>query len=142
MKTYFVYILKCSDDSYYTGITNNLERRLTEHNQGINPKCYTYNRLPVKLMYFDKFDNPNDAIAAEKQLKGWSRKKKEALFERNWDRIHELAKCRNITSHLNYNKSSLDSARDDSARDESGVSASADTKNKRHENDNKNYNSE
>ncbi|MDW7680837.1 MAG: GIY-YIG nuclease family protein, partial [bacterium] len=101
--------------------TNNLERRLNEHNQGINPKCYTYNRRPVKLMYFDEFNNPNDAIDAEKQIKGWSRKKKEALFKRDWERIHELAKCRNVTSHLYYHRPSLDSARDDgknSARDD------------------------
>lgn len=65
-------------------------------------------------MYFEEFNNSNDAIAAEKQIKGWSRKKKEALFKRDWEKIHELAKCRNASSHLNYHHPSLDSARDDS----------------------------
>ena len=78
---YYTYILKCSDDSYYIGVTNNVERRLIEHQEGINITCYTYSRRPIDLVYFEKFIDILQAIAREKQLKGWSRKKKEALIE-------------------------------------------------------------
>jgi len=116
MKTYYVYIVKCADQSYYTGITNDIERRLYEHHYGIDPKCYTFNKRPVKLMFIQEFLNPVEAIAAEKQIKSWSRKKKEALIQNNWDLLHELAKCGNETSHVYYQKPSLDSARDDKKR--------------------------
>lgn len=91
---YYVYIVQCSDGMYYTGVTNDLERRLWEHNTGFISDCFTYNRRPVVLKYEEHFTNINNAIAREKQLKGWSRKKKEALFERNWKLISELAKSK------------------------------------------------
>lgn len=97
MKTghnYYVYIVRCADGYYYTGVTNDLERRLWEHNTGYNPGCYTYKRRPVELMYYEHYHNINNAIAREKQLKGWSRKKKEALFSNNWDEIKKLAKSK------------------------------------------------
>jgi len=89
---YYVYIVKCIDGSYYTGITNDLERRLWEHNTGYNPSCFTFKRRPVVLMYEELFHDISKAIAWEKQIKGWSRKKKEALFIRDWNKISELAK--------------------------------------------------
>jgi putative endonuclease len=104
MNTYYVYIVKCTDQSYYTGFTNNIERRLHGHNHGINPDCYTYKRRPVKLMFIQDFSNPKDAITDEKQIKGWSREKKEVLFQGDWNKIHESAKCKNSTSHINYKK--------------------------------------
>lgn len=76
MKKYFVYILKCSDESFYTGITDNIDRRLIEHQSGINKKCYTHSKRPLDLVYFEEFQNPNDAITWKKRIKGWSRKKK------------------------------------------------------------------
>lgn len=91
---YYVYIVKCSDDSYYTGVTNDLERRLHEHNTGFNESCYTYKRRPVELMYHEMFNDVNRAIAWEKQLKGWSRKKKEALFKEDWEELKRLAKSK------------------------------------------------
>ncbi|SKC15074.1 GIY-YIG nuclease family protein [Dyadobacter psychrophilus] len=75
-----VYILKCSDESYYTGVTNCLERRLAEHTSGRKETSYTYSRRPVELVFSRKFKYVNDAIAFEKQVKGWSRKKKEAII--------------------------------------------------------------
>jgi len=108
MKTYFVYILLCSDNSFYTGVTNNLTRRLHEHQTGINSSCYTYTRRPVKLMRALQFNNPNDAISAEKQIKGWSRKKKEALINGDWCMIHEFSICSNESSHKNYVRPSFD----------------------------------
>ncbi len=92
---YYVYIVRCSDDSYYTGITNDLERRLFEHNSGYVKNCYTFKRRPVELKYYCHFFDVNQAIVWEKQLKGWSRKKKEALFKEDWNEIKKLAKSNN-----------------------------------------------
>ncbi|MFN8287592.1 MAG: GIY-YIG nuclease family protein [Chitinophagales bacterium] len=89
---YFVYIVQCADGTYYTGVTNDLERRLVEHNTGDNVKSYTYNRRPVVLKHYDHFMDINQAIAWEKQVKGWSRKKKEALFRNNWNDLIALSK--------------------------------------------------
>jgi putative endonuclease len=97
-KTYTVYILKCADDSYYTGVTNALDRRLAEHNSGANPESYTSSRLPVELVFLYEFKYVNDAIAFEKQVKGWSRKKKEAIIGGNWEALRELAECMNKTT--------------------------------------------
>lgn len=94
MKDFFVYIVKCSDDSYYTGITSNPEQRISEHN---NRKYtgYTSTRLPVILVYSYRFHNADDAIKAEKQIKGWSRAKKEALIEGDFEKLKELARPKN-----------------------------------------------
>ena len=95
MKTYYVYILKCSDDSYYTGVTNNIDRRINEHNEGDNIFAYTYSRRPVKLVWHTESNDINYAIEKEKQIKGWTRKKKEALINRDYDLLVELAKSKN-----------------------------------------------
>jgi putative endonuclease len=87
MKTYFVYILKCKDDSYYTGITNDLERRLNEHHSGKNKDSYTHDKRPLTLMWFETFNDILNAIATEKKIKGWSRRKKKALIDENWDKL-------------------------------------------------------
>ena len=91
MKHYPVYILKCADDSYYVGVTNDIESRFAQHNSGLNNKAYTYSRRPVALM----FQDVNQAIAFEKQVKGWRRAKKEALINQEWDRLPELSKAYN-----------------------------------------------
>ena len=93
---YYVYIVECSDEFYYTGITNDLERRIIEHNNGLNIDCFTYTRRPVILKYYEHFQDVNQAISREKQLKGWGRKKKEALFISDWDKVKELAKNNNL----------------------------------------------
>jgi len=96
----WVYILKCSDGSYYTGSTTDLERRLAEH----HAKTYsgfTSIRLLVTLAFSQEFPTIEEAIVAERMIKGWSRKKKEALINSNFDLLHELAKCKNETSHEN-----------------------------------------
>ncbi|TDB65945.1 GIY-YIG nuclease family protein [Arundinibacter roseus] len=99
MYQYFVYILKCSDDSYYTGITNDLERRFFEHQTGLNPNSYTHSRRPLELVFHLEFQDVNQAIAFEKQVKGWNRKKKEAIINNHWDQLKPLAECKNKTSH-------------------------------------------
>ena len=90
MKDYFIYILKCSDDSYYTGVTNNLEKRINEHQSRLI-KGYTSSRLPVKLVFSERFTDINDAIRFEKQVKGWTRKKKEALINRDFDLLVKIS---------------------------------------------------
>lgn len=91
MKQYFVYILLCSDNSYYTGITNDLERRLYEHENGLNPESYTHRRRPIKLVFHEMFTDVNQAIAFEKQVKGWNRTKKEAVINGNWHLLPQLS---------------------------------------------------
>lgn len=93
MKHYTVYILLCSDKSYYVGVTNDVESRLKQHNDGINPKAYTYSRRPVQLVFQEHFNDVNQAIAFEKQIKGWRREKKEALINRDWDKLPDLSKA-------------------------------------------------
>lgn len=105
-KYYCVYILKCADSSYYTGVTNDVERRLAEHEEGYHPESYTYSRRPVELVYADYFTNPKQAIAFEKQVKGWTRAKKEALIAGDWNKIKTLAKCANPTNSENQKKES------------------------------------
>jgi putative endonuclease len=80
MKQSFVYILKCSDKSYYTGITSNLESRMFKHNLGFYPDCYTFRRRPLELVFYCEFTDINMAIEKEKQIKKWSRAKKEAVI--------------------------------------------------------------
>jgi putative endonuclease len=82
MKTYFVYILECSDRSYYTGLTSNTER-IQEHNIGKYCNSYTYARRPVKLVYYEEFYDVWQAIDREKQIKRWSRAKKQALINKS-----------------------------------------------------------
>ena len=88
-----MYILQCRDNSYYTGVTNNIERRLFDHQQGIDPKAYTFKRRPVQLVFYETFNDINQAIAFEKQVKGWRREKKEAIINGDWNKLPELSKA-------------------------------------------------
>jgi putative endonuclease len=67
MKCMYVYILECADSSYYTGVTNNIERRLNEHNEGIDPESYTYSRRPLVLKHYEYYTDPEQAIMWEKR---------------------------------------------------------------------------
>lgn len=87
----FVYLLKCSNGKYYTGSTTNLEKRLWQHQNGEGSN-FTKVHLPVKLVYVEEFERIDDAFYREKQIQGWSRKKKEALIAKDFDLLHELAK--------------------------------------------------
>jgi len=113
MKTYWVYMLLCADESFYTGITSSLEIRVGQHQFGVDPKCYTFSRRPVKLVHASDFRNVDDAIAWEKHLKRWVRAKKMALIENDWPRIQKLAECVNETAAKFFGESSFDSAQDD-----------------------------
>ncbi len=99
MKFYYVYILKCNDNSLYVGITSDIERRLMEHNAGKYPEAYTHSRRPVALAFCQDFTNPNQAIEFEKKIKKWSRVKKQSLIDENFDKLQGLSECRNATHH-------------------------------------------
>lgn len=101
VKYLYVYILKCSDDTYYPGVTNNPERRLIQHQKGLKKDSYTSTRLPVELVYCELFSDFNLAIDWEKKIKNWNRLKKEALIKQNWDKLKENSECKNETSHKN-----------------------------------------
>ena len=92
MKIYYVYILKCFDETYYTGFTSNLEGRFIEHQSGKHKDSYTYSRRPLHLVFYAEFTNPNMAIESEKQIKKWSKAKKEALINNEFDKLPNLAK--------------------------------------------------
>lgn len=92
MKLFYVYILKCSDGSYYTGFTNNVEERVMQHNKGLSLSAYTFTRRPVELVWVETFTDPNIAIDFEKKLKGWSRRKKEALIKEDWNKLVTFSK--------------------------------------------------
>ena len=88
----YMYILLCADGSYYTGSTIDLERRLEQHQNGEGAN-HTKKRLPVSLLYYEEYTRIDDAFYREKQVQGWSRKKKEALIEGRVDLLPELAKA-------------------------------------------------
>lgn len=90
--TGYVYILECSDGSYYTGSTKNIEKRLKEHQSGLGAN-HTAKRLPVVLVYLEEFHRIDKAFYREKQIQGWSRKKKEALIHKNEHLLPNLSKA-------------------------------------------------
>ncbi|OHD55356.1 MAG: hypothetical protein A2Y33_04040 [Spirochaetes bacterium GWF1_51_8] len=98
----YMYILKCSDGSYYTGSTWDLERRLEEHRAGEGAN-YTSKHLPVSLVYYEEYDRIEDAFFREKQVQGWSHSKKDALMHGDESLLHELAVCRNSTRVNGHN---------------------------------------
>jgi putative endonuclease len=87
----WVYILECNDKSYYTGFTKDLERRIAEHQNGLYCE-YTTRRRPVKLVFSQETILLKEAFALERQIKGWSRKKKEAIIEGKYELLPELSK--------------------------------------------------
>ena len=90
-----IYILLCADGSYYTGITRrSVEERVSEHEQGLDKDCYTFTRRPLKLIYSETYERIDEAIAAERRIKGWSRAKKEAYMRGDFERLSTLAKRR------------------------------------------------
>ena len=93
MKPFWLYMLRCRDGSYYVGHTDDLEKRVAEHQAGAIPG-HTHGRRPVELVYAAEMVTRDEAIQRERQLKGWSRAKKEALIASDWNRIHELARGR------------------------------------------------
>jgi len=91
--SFWVYILKCSDDSYYTGHTDNLEKRIAEHQSGLQA-CYTATRRPVTLVFSQEFPSRIEALMSEQRIKRWSRRKKEAMMREDWEEVSRLAKSK------------------------------------------------
>jgi len=96
----YLYILLCSDETYYTGSTRNLEKRLSEHQSGQGAN-YTKTRLPVTLVYQEYFLNIADAFYFEKKIKKWSHAKKKAMIENKCDLLPKLSECKNDTNSKN-----------------------------------------
>ena len=86
-----MYILKCKDNSYYVGHTDNIDQRISEHNEN-KFKCYTSSRLPIEVLFVQSFASRDEAFNAERQVKKWNRQKKEALMQSDWDQLSLLAK--------------------------------------------------
>jgi putative endonuclease len=86
----WMYILRCADGSYYTGSTNNLDFRIAQHQTGEGSN-HTRERLPVDLVYFEEFQRIDDAFRREKQIQGWSRKKKDALIHGQIEKLPGLS---------------------------------------------------
>ncbi|MGQ0643999.1 MAG: GIY-YIG nuclease family protein [Elusimicrobiota bacterium] len=94
---FWVYILRCSDGSYDTGHTEDLEKRLTDHNTGA-AKGYTDDKRPVALLYAEEFPERVVALSHERQIKGWSRKKKEAFMRGDWAELSRLSRPHHLKS--------------------------------------------
>lgn len=92
MLDFYVYILLCNDGSFYTGHTDNIEARISQHEQRLYPRCYTATRLPVKVVFVQETSSRAEALEAERQIKNWSRSKKQALIDGDFDLLKQLAK--------------------------------------------------
>jgi tRNA/rRNA methyltransferase len=92
---FYTYLLRCADGHYYVGHTDDLDSRVAQHQSGAIPG-YTQKRRPVQLLWADRFPDRDSAFAAERQIKGWSRAKKEALVRGDFDALRELAKGRTV----------------------------------------------
>ena len=86
------YILKCRDHGYYTGHTDNLENQLFQHQNKLISGCYTSKKLPVQCVYLQAVTTREEALMRVRQIKGWSRRKKEALIRGDWAAISEFSK--------------------------------------------------
>ena len=98
--TFWVYILRSADDSYYTDHTDNLEKRIAEHHAGAITSCYTQKRRPLQLVFSQDFPTREEALASEQQIKGWSRKKKEAMMRGDWAEVSRLAQSKTACDEL------------------------------------------
>ena len=102
-----MYILECSDGSFYTGSTRDLQKRIQQHQSGHGAN-HTRKRLPVTLVYFEEYDRIDEAFEREKQIQGWTRKKKIALIEGNFKDLHEYAECKNWSHYKNADSAKKD----------------------------------
>jgi predicted GIY-YIG superfamily endonuclease len=102
--SFWVYILRCADGRFYTGQTDNLDRRIAEHQHG-GFSDFTSRRKPVTLAWSERFDTRLEALDAEKRIKPWSRAKKEALIRGDWSAVSYFAKppCERPSTSLGTN---------------------------------------
>ena len=90
---YYVYILLCADESYYVGMTHDLDQRLAQHEGHIFENAYTCSRLPVQMVWSEAFADHDEAFRSERQLKGWSHAKKQALVHGGFEEVHEITRA-------------------------------------------------
>jgi putative endonuclease len=95
--SFWTYMLHCAGGAFYVGHTDDLDRRIAEHEDGLMPG-FTHDRLPVKLLWAEYFPQRIDALEMERRIKGWSRAKKMALIRGDWDQIIALASSKNRAS--------------------------------------------
>ena len=88
---FYAYLLRCADGHYYAGHTDDLDTRIAQHQAGAIPG-YTHDKRPVTLVWSDRFPDRDSAFAAERQIKGWSRAKREALIRGDWEAVQMLAR--------------------------------------------------
>jgi predicted GIY-YIG superfamily endonuclease len=93
--TFWVYVLRCADGSYYTGHTEDLATRVAQHVAGEIPG-YTSTRRPVALVFSQEVATREEALTSERQIKGWSRAKKEAMTRGDWAEVSRLARARSV----------------------------------------------
>lgn len=98
-EAYYIYIILCNDGTFYTGLTDDLIKRFEEHASGAYETCYTFNKRPLVLKYYETIPFLNEATAREIQIKGWSRAKKKALIEGNFHKLQLLSQCNNFSHH-------------------------------------------
>jgi len=91
MEGFYVYVLRCADGSFYVGHTDNLEKRIADHCDG-DGCIYTARRRPVELIFSENFQTRDEAFVVERKIKGWSRKKKEALAAKKLNQLPALSK--------------------------------------------------
>ena len=89
---FYVYLLHCADNSFYVGSTTDISRRITEHENGVDRKAYTFSRRPVSLAWVGEFQTHDEAFCFERQVKGWSHAKKAALVKEDWEAIHQIVR--------------------------------------------------
>ncbi|OPL14002.1 MAG: excinuclease ABC subunit C [delta proteobacterium MLS_D] len=92
--SFWVYILRCSDGSYYTGHTDDLDKRIDQHQEGKIPTCYTFKRRPLECVFHQEFPTREEALESERRIKGWNRKKKEAMIRGDWAEVSRLARSK------------------------------------------------
>ena len=104
----WTYMLRCADGTYYVGSTIDLEARLWQHNHGPLGAAYTRKRRPVELIWSAWYDRIEDAFALEKQVQGWSRRKREALIRGEWDKLPDLSRRPSVQRRLGRAENSSD----------------------------------
>ena len=102
MSVYYVDIVQCSDGTYYTGFTSNLEKRIAEHNSGKYGNSYTLKRRPVELKWIEQFTDPTQAFKIEKQIKEWTHCKKLALIQQDWNKLIEYSKNKRTENEIEF----------------------------------------
>jgi putative endonuclease len=114
-----IYILRCADGSYYTGPTRrSVDERVSEHAQKLVKGCYTETRLPVELVFSEHYERIDEAVAAERRIKGWSRAKKEAMMRGDWAALSALAKKKSKRQTSEFAPSSFETQATPAPQDE------------------------